>query len=96
VLLKFDVEDFKNDIFYFCHIHQFMAGRIKLLKNGVPVTEEDVPEWPYKYDLPTEFDESVVHTGSTSFNFLTSNVLTALCAMSRLATPQPCALFGVY
>jgi hypothetical protein len=33
-----------------------MAGRIKLLKNGVPVTEEDVPELPYKYDVPGKFD----------------------------------------
>ncbi|KAI2490847.1 DUF305-containing protein [Fragilaria crotonensis] len=56
ISLKFDVDDFDRDLFYFCHIHQFMSGRIKLLKNGVPVTKEDVPELPYEYDAPGEFD----------------------------------------
>jgi hypothetical protein len=56
ILLKFDEEDFDRDLFYFCHIHQFMSGRIKLLKNGIPVTQEDDPVLPYKYDTPGEFD----------------------------------------
>jgi Domain of unknown function (DUF305) len=67
VLLKFDVEDFQNDIFYFCHIHQFMTGRIKLLKNGVPVTHEDVPEVSYTYDAPSEFDEKCGTYGLDQF-----------------------------
>ena len=56
VSLKFDVEDFDHDFFYFCHVHQFMSGRIKLLKNGVPVAHDDAPEIPYTYDKPSEFD----------------------------------------
>jgi hypothetical protein len=37
-------------------IHQFMSGRIKLLQNGVPISDADVPEIPYEYDQPGEFD----------------------------------------
>jgi hypothetical protein len=37
-------------------IHQFMAGRIKLLKGGVPVSSVDVPVFEYEYDEPGEFD----------------------------------------
>jgi len=55
VNLKF-TEDYKEDIFYFCHIHQGMTGRIKLLEDGVLVSREDVPEIPYEYDMPTGFD----------------------------------------
>jgi hypothetical protein len=33
-----------------------MSGRIKLLKNGVPISDADVPEIPYEYDRPGEFD----------------------------------------
>jgi len=55
VNLKF-TEDFNRDIFYFCHIHQGMTGRIKLLRDGVPVSEGDVPEIPYEYDVPSRFD----------------------------------------
>jgi len=55
VNLKF-TEDYKEDIFYFCHIHQGMTGRIKLLEDGVPVSATDVPEIPYEYDMPTGFD----------------------------------------
>ena len=34
-----------------------MTGRIKLLKNGVPVNETDAPPIEYVYDTPGEFDE---------------------------------------
>ena len=33
-----------------------MAGRIKLLKGGVPVSSADVPAIEYEYDVPGEFD----------------------------------------
>jgi hypothetical protein len=37
-------------------IHQFMSGRIKLLRNGVPISEADAPELGYEYDVPGPFD----------------------------------------
>jgi hypothetical protein len=35
-----------------------MAGRIKLLKDGKPVSSVDVPEFEYEYDVPGEFDST--------------------------------------
>ena len=67
ILLKFDVEDFDRDLFYFCHIHQFMSGRIKLLKNGVSVTQDDTPEVPYTYGKPCDFDAQCGTFGLDSF-----------------------------
>jgi len=59
VALKFDVNDFKNDIFYFCHIHQFMTGRIKFIdSSGLVINTEDNPEIPYPYESPSEYDKS--------------------------------------
>ena len=34
-----------------------MTGRIKLLKNGIPVNETDAPAIDYVYDTPGEFDK---------------------------------------
>jgi hypothetical protein len=56
LMLRFDEDSFKGDIFYFCHIHELMTGRIKLLKDGVPIQETDSPEIPYTYDTPGPFD----------------------------------------
>ena len=67
ILLKFDVEDFDHDIFYFCHIHQFMTGRIKLLKNGIPIQEANVPDIPYEYDKPGTFDQKCGTFGLDKF-----------------------------
>jgi len=55
IKLNFD-EEYDQDIFYFCHIHQYMTGRIKLLKDGNPVSEEDKPSIEYSYDQPGDFD----------------------------------------
>jgi len=58
VSLLFDVEDFDDDIFYFCHIHSGMSGRIKFIDDyGNVLQEEDYPELPYDYDKPSKFDE---------------------------------------
>ena len=55
----FDTKDFKDDIFYFCHIHQFMTGRIKLLApSGDMMQHKDTPPIPYSYDTPSQYDES--------------------------------------
>ena len=59
VALKFDVVDFTDDIFYFCHNHQFMTGRIKFVDSeGVALNAVDTPEIPYNYDSPSEYDQS--------------------------------------
>lgn len=57
IKLKFDDEAYTKDIFYYCRIHQFMAGRIKLLKNGVPVNKKDDPAAYYEQETPGVFDE---------------------------------------
>eukprot|EP00986_Skeletonema_menzelii_P021049 scaffold33005_cov177-Skeletonema_menzelii.AAC.5 len=58
VFLRFDDDtDYSKDIFYFCHIHQFMAGRIKLLRNGQPIQKDvHLPELGYEYEMPAEHD----------------------------------------
>ena len=59
-------EDHGEDIFYFCHIHEFMSGRIKLMKDGEPVSDEDVPEIPYEQEYQSSsFDKScgTMHLG---------------------------------
>ncbi|KAL7555730.1 hypothetical protein ACA910_005146 [Epithemia clementina (nom. ined.)] len=52
VYLNFNNFNYTRDIFYFCHIHQFMSGRIKLLdEDSNPInTEGDTPALGYKYD----------------------------------------------
>lgn len=57
VKLRFDDETLKSDLFYFCHIHEFMGGRIKLTKDGIVLNELDTPDLGYKYDVPSPFDE---------------------------------------
>jgi len=58
IFLKFDEDtDYTKDIFYFCHIHQYMTGRIKLLKNGEPIQKDThLPDLGYNYDQPAEHD----------------------------------------
>lgn len=68
IALKFDVDDFTQDIFYFCHIHQFMTGRIKFVNSdGVKLEAEDLPEIPYSYDEPSEYDKSCGTFGLDKF-----------------------------
>ena len=58
IKLKFDDETYnQNDIFYYCYAHQYMAGRIKLLKNGKPVVEENQPAIYYQEEVRSEFDQ---------------------------------------
>lgn len=56
--LKFD-QSMTQDLFYFCHIHSGMSGRIKLVDaTGNKLSEENTPELPYDYDIITPFDNS--------------------------------------
>lgn len=68
VKLKFDDESYTaNDIFYYCHLHQFMAGRIKLLKNGQPVNRLDEPPMYHEEEKPGEFDKKCGTYGMDGF-----------------------------
>jgi len=60
VYLKFDVEDFTQDFFYFCHIHEFMSARVKFVDaTGRPLSKPNLPVIPYQYDKPpSPYDES--------------------------------------
>ena len=44
-----------------------MTGRIKLLKNGVPVNATDAPPIEYEYDVPGEFDKKCGTFGLDEF-----------------------------
>jgi hypothetical protein len=44
-----------------------MSGRIKLLRNGVPISEADDPELGYEYDVPGPFDETCGTYGLDEF-----------------------------
>jgi uncharacterized protein (DUF305 family) len=48
-------------------IHHFMAGRIKLLKNGLPINNSDMPALGYVYDTPGPFDKKCGTYGLDAF-----------------------------
>jgi len=63
-----ETSGFQGDIFYFCHIHQYMTGRIKLLKNDVAIKPDaHTPEIPYTYDNPSEYDKNCGTYGLEDF-----------------------------
>jgi len=56
--LNFDDDNFNEDIFYFCHVHSGMTGRIKLIgSDGSMVSEANTPEIPYPYSVVSAFDK---------------------------------------
>lgn len=56
--LNFDDDNFDEDIFYFCHVHSGMTGRIKLIgSDGSMVSEANTPEIPYPYSVVSAFDK---------------------------------------
>jgi len=61
--------DSKADFFYFCHIHQFMTGRIKFIdSNGDAINqEEDDVVIDYDYQVPSEYDQSCGTFGLDEF-----------------------------
>jgi len=65
--LNFDAT-YDKDIFYFCHVHSAMTGRIKLLDaNGDMLSTENVPEIPYEYDKVSDYDQKCGTFGLDSF-----------------------------
>jgi len=57
--LKWDVPDFTQDIFYFCHVHSGMSARIKFMdEEGVMLNPgEDNPPIPYDYVTVSPYDQ---------------------------------------
>jgi len=67
--LNFD-SPYDKDIFYFCHVHDGMTGRIKLLdENGEMVSAENDPPIEYEngYDVVGEYDQKCGTYGLESF-----------------------------
>jgi len=68
VALKFDINDFEDDIFYFCHIHQYMTGRIKFVDEiGQVLTKANLPTIDYEYDEPSDHDVGCGTFGTGDF-----------------------------
>jgi len=56
--LNFDTT-FDKDIFYFCHVHSGMTGRIKLLDaDGNMLNTENTPAIDYTYDVVGDYDKT--------------------------------------
>ncbi|KAG7371893.1 protein of unknown function DUF305 containing protein [Nitzschia inconspicua] len=56
VYLNYD-QEYDQDLFYFCHVHDGMSGRIKLVdSDGQKLNSEDIPELPYSYHEISDFD----------------------------------------
>ena len=54
-------EDYDGDLFYYCHIHKGMSGRIKVVDkvSGAAVSAGDVPALPDDYyEFPSAYDAS--------------------------------------
>jgi len=67
VALKFDSK-YTKDIFYFCHIHQFMTGRIKFVDtSGTVLYPANEPAIPYAYEEASAYDQSCGTYGVTGF-----------------------------
>lgn len=65
--LNFDAT-YDQDIFYFCHVHSAMTGRIKLLDaDGNMLSTENVPAIPYEYDKVSAYDQKCGTFGLDSF-----------------------------
>jgi len=70
--LKFDVDDYKSDFFYFCHVHAGMSGRIKLKNaSGEMLNMENTPALYPKskttYDVVSSYDQGCGTFGLEDF-----------------------------
>jgi hypothetical protein len=55
--LDFNINGNVNqDLFYFCHIHRYFGGRIKLFKDGVMLNPDDLPILTRKPPPPSDYD----------------------------------------
>jgi hypothetical protein len=70
-----------------------MSGRIKLLKNGVPISPSDEPPLGYEYDVVSEFDARCGTFGLSGFQLPNKNCLDKfVCTTS--GTSQELQLFS--
>jgi len=61
-----DIES-TDDFFYFCHVHQFMTGRVKFVgDDGKALIPKNTKLIPYDYQQPDEYDTSCGTTGISS------------------------------
>lgn len=68
VYLKYDDMEMSQDIFYFCHIHQYVSGRIKFVDDaGKPLYPENTPDMPYEYESPSSYDKTCGTYGLSEF-----------------------------
>ena len=59
VKLKWTDKEYTKDLFYFCHIHDNMSGRIKLVNDeGEVIQVEDDPPLGYSYETLSDFDKT--------------------------------------
>ena len=79
--IKFKVTDdtLTTDLFYFCHVHEFMGGRIKVTDaQGNHLSQLDTPSLGYSYDYDTpgaisDFDKECGTFGLGQFSDLPNN-----------------------
>mmetsp|Transcript_8582 Transcript_8582/g.28119 ORF Transcript_8582/g.28119 Transcript_8582/m.28119 type:complete len:417 (-) Transcript_8582:203-1453(-) len=68
LFLNEDEGDYAGDLFYFCHIHNEMSGRIKIVDaDGAELNAEETPELGYDYEVPSDFDEACGTFGTEDF-----------------------------
>lgn len=70
VKLKLTDTTYTKDLFYFCHIHGGMSGRIKVYDaQGNAVNQEgNTPALPYALEVPSAFDRSCGAYGIGTYN----------------------------
>ena len=65
---------YAKDIFYFCHVHNAMSGRVKVVKAGTAggvanhISAKDEPALGYTYEAPSAFDKGCGTYGTDKFN----------------------------
>lgn len=74
IKLRFTESDIDQDIFFFCHIHAGMSGRIKLLNTAEEeLVEDNTPTLPYEYVAPEAFDAACGTNGLENFQLPVAN-----------------------
>jgi len=84
VKFKWTDTDYTKDLFYFCHVHDNMSGRIKMLKadgSGVVQTAND-PPLGYEYESVSAWD------ASCGTNHLESYAHDSQCAVTNYLCQQ--------
>ena len=62
---------YTKDLFYFCHVHNKMSGRIKIVGGGAsapPLHPANDPPLGYAYDVPSRFDATCGTYDTAQYN----------------------------